>query len=656
MLTDRVEDRILGARERQAVDDDAGQRLARHVDARPEGLGAQQHGVDVGPERLHERGARLLALAQDGEAAAERPVVGAVEVPVGGEEAEGAPSGLPDRLQDVGCHARRPGRIGGVGEPARHDQQRLVGEVEGRLDDELARRRDAELGLGQLEGLVRRERGRCDDGGVDGLEQQHSQPVADLDRLDAEHAAVEVVLLDEDDGVGVVQREPRPHPLGGLLAPLREPRQLAGVAPLLFGGGPRVGGRRLAEQVEELVVRHEAGRAKPDPVRPRPAELRERVAEGERGATQPIREEVEAELLERGDEAAQRGVADAVAEEVAGDVRRLVGLVEHDDVEGGQDDVLAGDVLDDQVREQQVVVGDDDGARGGPRRGEGVEAGVVQRAVAAGAVLGADREAGPERAGGLERQLGDVAGPGALRPADQRLELVGVIEIGDEFQRAPVDLVLQEPAAEVVAPPLHQRERERDGQQLGEQGQVLADELVLQRDVGGDDQHLPPGASRVEDGGHEVGEALPGAGGALDEQVLAVDDGELHGAGHLDLAGAGRVAVEALGQQAVRAEDVHEVDGDHQPAPSGSRNSARAALVSDSRRWSRASSVSPSRSAASARASEISCSAKASAMMSRAASQAAAASGSGCSMMTPRRVTATTALLGPTARKWARRG
>src|SRR5690606_34285821 len=63
-LADGVDDRVVRRRERQLVDDEPGERLARDVDAGPEALGAEQDGARVLFEDARQLAARKVTLAQ----------------------------------------------------------------------------------------------------------------------------------------------------------------------------------------------------------------------------------------------------------------------------------------------------------------------------------------------------------------------------------------------------------------------------------------------------------------------------------------------------------------------------------------------------------------------------------------------------------------
>ena len=82
---------------------------------------------------------------------------------------------------------------------------------------------------------------------------------------------------------------------------------------------------------------------------------------------------------------------------------------------------------------------------------------------------------------------------------------------------------------------------------LGDEGEVLAGQLVLERLGRGGHHHPALGQQR----GHQVGEALAGAGAGLHHQVPAVLDGGGDGDGHRALTGPGLAATGQLGHHAL---------------------------------------------------------------------------------------------------------
>jgi len=89
------------------------------------------------------------------------------------------------------------------------------------------------------------------------------------------------------------------------------------------------------------------------------------------------------------------------------------------------------------------------------------------------------------------------------------------------------------PGAEVVLPAFEHRVFESNGQDLGEHGQVFANELLLQVDsVGRDDGLLFLGHGE-QDGRDEIRQAFADAGAGLDNQMALAFEGAGGGHGHL---------------------------------------------------------------------------------------------------------------------------
>jgi hypothetical protein len=112
----------------------------------------------------------------------------------------------------------------------------------------------------------------------------------------------------------------------------------------------------------------------------------------------------------------------------------------------------------------------------------------------------------------------------------------------------------QPPPAHVVAEPLHDRPGERLPQHALQPRQIEARDLILQRLGGGTDDHLAPG----ENGGHQIGERLAGAGARLDQQALVVVEGAGDAGRHRHLSGAVLVAGEGARQAPTGAEQLAE--------------------------------------------------------------------------------------------------
>ena len=82
----------------------------------------------------------------------------------------------------------------------------------------------------------------------------------------------------------------------------------------------------------------------------------------------------------------------------------------------------------------------------------------------------------------------------------------------------------QPPQAQIITPPFHQR-RSQLGQNRLEKWNVFANQLLLQTDrVRGDNHRRVLVFQRVQDGRHEVGEALTDAGTGFDHQMLLIAD------------------------------------------------------------------------------------------------------------------------------------
>ena len=211
------------------------------------------------------------------------------------------------------------------------------------------------------------------------------------------------------------------------------------------------------------------------------------------------------------------------------------------------------------MSEEQVVVADDD--VGVPRGRTSLEGAALltEAALLALAVVRAGGEAAPQSERRLERDLADVAGARGPSPLHELLQHPGVAGVVEEIEGALGLLLVEAVVAEVVVAALDQREREVPGQDVGQQRQVLGDELLLQSDVRrGDDD--PLAALRGVVGRRDaVADALAGAGRSLGHDVLAAADGAVHSPRQFDLARARDVALEALCQDAVGAEHVVDV-------------------------------------------------------------------------------------------------
>ena len=209
------------------------------------------------------------------------------------------------------------------------------------------------------------------------------------------------------------------------------------------------------------------------------------------------------------------------AEELAGQFRHLVGLVQHEGV-GARQDLAEALALDREVGEQQVMV--DHQHVGFLRRAPRLdhEAVLVEGALGAEAVLRGRGHARPH-AGvlGHAGQLGDVAGLGARGPAAHQGELR---DFGAAAEAAFVDGAVEAMTAQVVRAALEQRGLQARTEHFAHARQVAVEELVLQGLGPGRHDHAQPREQRR----HQVGEGLAGAGAGFHDQLLVVGDRLLH--------------------------------------------------------------------------------------------------------------------------------
>ncbi len=218
-------------------------------------------------------------------------------------------------------------------------------------------------------------------------------------------------------------------------------------------------------------------------------DLRQPVGVGSRRTGRP----------DAGGEVAQPARRDLAAEGAGRGVGQCVRLVDDDDVVGREERPARG-----QVREVEGVVHDEDvGALG-------AVAGVLGEAVVtggapgrAGALLGATRHGPPHPRWDLG--VGGVAGLGLRREALQTGELGREVGAGPLVeQRVAAHRGVQPGPAQVLGSTLQHRGLELDVAVVRDEREVLAPQLVLQREGRGGDHRGPP---RHDDRG-QVGEAL----------------------------------------------------------------------------------------------------------------------------------------------------
>ena len=249
------------------------------------------------------------------------------------------------------------------------------------------------------------------------------------------------------------------------------------------------------------------------------------------------------------------------AQVIAGHRLQRVGLVEDHDVVLGQHALAV--LPQSQVGEVQGVVDDEDLGVGHPPPGLVVEAGGVVRALAAHAVRRIAGHFLPHRRRRLVGEVGQGAVAGVPRPGLDLAELL-VVFLFAEQARGAAQGVLHPPQAEVVVPSLDEHGGELGGHHAPQERQVLGQQLLLEADRVGGDDHAAAARFRLvarrlfaggQDGGHEVGEALADAGAALDDEVMAVGDGVGHRVGHGQLFVAVFVVRQPRGDAAAGPED-----------------------------------------------------------------------------------------------------
>ena len=235
-------------------------------------------------------------------------------------------------------------------------------------------------------------------------------------------------------------------------------------------------------------------------------------------------------------------------EVLGGDVLHEVRLVEDHGVVG-RDHLAVAALLDREVGAQQVVVHHHDVGLQGPLAHLRHEARVEEGARLADAVLAGGGDLPPEIHGvGQVRDLRPVAGLGLGGPVLDCLEeghLVGAAK-GPALRKG---LVAKK--AQVVGPPLHDRHRQVPAEGLGQERDVLGDQLLLEVLGAGGDDHPTAELDR----GQQVGEGLPGAGAGLGQEQAAVLEDALDRLGEPLLRRPLLVALEDLRQEPAATEE-----------------------------------------------------------------------------------------------------
>ena len=276
---------------------------------------------------------------------------------------------------------------------------------------------------------------------------------------------------------------------------------------------------RLRDEAQHRVARLVRRHRPRGPLREHPLEVREEARAGRRRAP-PARRGGAARVVDAAQRLPQRARRDLAGEVLRRRLLEVVRLVE-DDLRRLRERERRGLRLGEEDR----VVRDDD-VRGERRRARPLqEAAPVVRALAAAAVVGVRGDArGDGRLArlGLGRrgpgvELREVAGKRPQRPRhgarERRHRGRG------ELRLAAGDEPLQPREAEVVAAPLHEREADGRAQQLRDERQVLAEDLVLEvlRVRAHDDREVV--RERPERRRDEVGHRLADARAGLHDEM-----------------------------------------------------------------------------------------------------------------------------------------
>jgi hypothetical protein len=236
-------------------------------------------------------------------------------------------------------------------------------------------------------------------------------------------------------------------------------------------------------------------------------------------------------------------------------VLQLVRLVDDRHVALGNH-LAVGVLPDGGVRAQQMVIDDHDVRFGGTLAHPRDEAVRLSGARRADAALGRRGQVEPHRQ--ILRQVLEfraVAGPGACRPIADGRHGVGV---GKRHRHRILAEEIEAVKAEVVAPPLHVCGLERDAERVLQDGEVLREDLFLERLGAGRDEHAPAAQDRRD----EVRDGLAGAGAGFGKQDVTFFDGRGHRGGHRPLARSRLELGHCPGQRSIVVE--HPVDGRRQ--------------------------------------------------------------------------------------------
>ena len=539
--------RVVGPRERDAVDDDELARRAGHVDALPQRERAEQAGARVAGELPHQGADLVLALAQERDVAlvsANRSRIASV-ASLAARIDENRPSVRPPAARtsasiSSSVSVARPSRPGG-GQVPRHVGDALLGVGERAADVEPAplRRALAAQADGAGDGVERPaelEGRRGEDDGALGEdlvahEHRHAHrrdpqhgPAA---RVAVEPHDVELALLEDARGVleDLVDGGPRHLAAAvGLLALLRLELALHGAGGVAH---PRQRQRRASRGCRSAAPRGPARAPTRAGRRPRPWSSSSRPG-GRPAWPRP---------------GPCRGVTSSVIVEVTRSTSSWPSSTTSTSCSGS---IWRPSKASMAMKEWLVTMTSTSRAASRERSTKHSD---DHRAAAAQALVARHRHLAPGPLGHARHELVAVAGLGDLGPLAQPHHLGAeprrlLVDRADRHQRVGVvvgEAALELVGAQVVAPPLDQRvgraPAEQRGERLGQPRHVAVDDLGLQGQRRGGDDGGRARVHGVPHRGHEVGQRLAGAGAGLHEQVALAVDRVGDGVRHLDLPG-----------------------------------------------------------------------------------------------------------------------
>jgi len=626
-------DRVAGHPEGQAGHHHAAQRFAWDIHPLPERVGAQQDRPFSGPEAVEQDRAIRSPLTEDldarfGQRASQKRLQVPQHAPRGDQQ-EGSTSQSPDQVEQTGRDPPGEVRRARVGQTSGHGQQGLAAEVEGaghhqRLEAFLVGLQ-AHPALKEVHAAANGQGGRGQDGRAHLGEEELGELGPDV-QGDGAQAGVPVGGLGPVDPLQRVGGEAALQALADRLQALREGLGLE------LQALPGLPVRRLAQAfgdlaqasrgLQEALVEALSGAAhllsrsafepglvhgdlldlRRDPFGQQAQHLLGGAPQGGQGGQQslvhPVHElsarlrvqggacqgqaqpRQEASLLGQGPgavellkEAEEIAPQEAVAQVVGGGLLQVMGLVQDEPLQAGEDP-RSSIPPQGQIREQQGMVGQD---QVGPLQGPAL----------------AEEEAALEEGAALTaagHRVAGQAGPQALLQGDLRAQSASAVgqvrfHLGQQAvlvggQLAASGKALHPAQAQVVAPTpgLHGPEDQPQG--ALQAGDVDVQDLLLQVQGARGHHHrsfATPGSP--QQGGDQVGQGLPGSGSGLGQQDPLGFEGLGHGPGHLHLPGAFLEAGDARKALAEEGLDPGAQRGGH-----GSRASPRAREIRSRRR------------------------------------------------------------------------